>query len=108
MRFGQIARDDPDAEVRIAQLQGKQWVYIERQFIQGKKKMKFDLKPGKYHVGVFGNKVAGVATTGGMDVPFPFNVFLDPPEDHSKDYLRVSVPAKKADTVADAVKRTLH
>ena len=112
VRFGSVARSDPDTEVRIAKEIDGEWKYIIKKYVEGEKSIKFpDLEAGDYHVGVFGNKIAGVATTGGYDVPFPFNIFLDTPEDHSKDYRRVDVPARprpKLVSVAEAVKKTIH
>lgn len=112
VRFGPIARSDPDTEVRVAKEVNGEWKYIVKKYIEGAKSIKFpDLEPGSYHIGVFGNKIAGVATTGGYDVPFPFNIFLDCPEDHSKDYRRVDVPARprpKPKNVASAVNKVLH
>lgn len=93
VRVGRIGREDPDSECRIVkQVNGDAWTEVERVFVLGKKKLEFDLEPGNYHVMVVGDKIAGVATTAGQEVGFPFNVHLDPPEDHSKDYLRMSVP----------------
>lgn len=95
VRVGKIARDDPDSEVRIVRSTGDgdhEWQLVERVFVLGKKKLTFDLDPGEYHVMVIGDKLAGVATTAEMEMTFPFNVHLDPPEDHSKDYLRMSLP----------------
>lgn len=93
VRVGRIAREDPDSECRIVRnCGGDDWEEVERVFVLGKKKLEFDLPEGHYHVMVVGDKIAGVATTAGMEMPFPFNVHLDPPEDHSKDYLRMSLP----------------
>lgn len=111
VRFGSIARSDPDTEIRIAKMIDGEWKYIVKKYIDGEKMLKFPkLEPGSYHIGLFGKKIAGVATTGGHDVPFPFDVFLECPEDHSKDYQRVSVPARprpKLTAVATGVKRGL-
>lgn len=95
VRVGKIARDDPDSEVRIVRSTGDgdhEWELVERVFVLGKKKLSFELPEGDYHVMVIGDKLAGVATTAEMEMTFPFNVHLDPPEDHSKDYLRMSLP----------------
>lgn len=96
VRIGARGRDDPDTEVHIVKRTGPadtDWVRVERVYVEGKKIMKFDLEPGEYHVAAFGGKTAGVATTAGHIVPYPFNVYLNPPEDHSKDYMRLDIPA---------------
>jgi hypothetical protein len=95
VRVGPTARNDPDSEVRIVRSTGvgdHEWELVERVFVLGKKKLSFELPEGDYHVMVIGDKLAGVATTAEMEMTFPFNVHLDPPEDHSKDYLRMSLP----------------
>jgi hypothetical protein len=76
----------------VKQVNGEAWTEVERVFVLGKKKLTFDLEPGNYHAMVVGDKIAGVATTAEMDMTFPFNVHLDPPRDHSKDYMRLSLP----------------
>jgi len=96
IRIGRIGREDPDTEVRIVKkINGDIWTEVERVFVLGKKKLEFDLDPGEYHAMVVGDKIAGVATTAEMDMTFPWNVHLDPPRDHSKDYMRLSIPANK-------------
>jgi hypothetical protein len=108
VRVGLVGRSDPDCECRIVkQVNGDAWSEVERVFVLGKKKLEFDLPEGNYHVMIVGDKIAGVATTADKDMTFPFNVHLDPPRDHSKDYKRISIPAK-AETVASAVKKALH
>jgi hypothetical protein len=108
VRIGKIGRSDPDCEIRIVKkINGENWTQVERVFVQGKKKLEFDLGEGEYHVMAVGDKIAGVATTAEMDMTFPWNVHLDPPRDHSKDYKRVSIPAI-SDSVKDAVKKVLH
>lgn len=107
VRIGRIGREDPDTEVRIVKKIGEEWELVERAFVMGKKKMEFDLEAGDYHVMVVGDKIAGVATTAEMDMTFPWNVHLDPPRDHSKDYKRISIPAT-TETVQAAVRKVLH
>ena len=114
VRVGPLTRSDPDAECHIVKSTGPsddEWERVTRVYIEGKKKLKFDLEPGEYHVMVVGDKVAGVATTAGHVLEHPWNVFLEAPADHSKDYQRISVPAKKGPqptSVAAAIKKTLH
>jgi hypothetical protein len=110
VRIGPLTRSDPDAELHVVKNVDGEWTRVERLYIQGKKQFKLhDLEPGEYHVAVFGNKIAGVATTAGNDVPFPFNVFLEAPEDHAKDYLRTSIPTNVPvmPSVATAIKKAL-
>lgn len=108
VRVGRIGRSDPDCEVRVVkQVNGDAWTEVERVFLLGKKKVEFDLPKGNYHVMVVGDKIAGVATTSGQDMTFPWNVHLDPPRDHSKDYKRVSIPAKSGD-LKSAIRKVLH
>lgn len=96
VRLGPIARSDPDTELHIAQEINGEWKRVKRVYIEGEKLIRFpDLKPGKYHCALFGGKIAGVATTAEHELPFPFNVFLDTPEDHSRDFLRLDIPAGK-------------
>lgn len=111
VRIGFLTRSDPDAEIHIVKNVDDEWVRVERIYVQGKKLFKFpDLEPGEYHVAVFGNKVAGVATTAGNKVPFPFNVFLEAPEDHSKDFLRTSIPTNVPvlPSLAKSIKKALR
>jgi len=116
VRVGPLTRSDPDAEIHIVKKTGKKendWTRIERVFVQGKKKFSFDLEPGEYHVMVIGDKVAGVMNTAGHVLEHPWNVFLEAPAEHVKDYQRISVPVPperraKRTSVADAIKRTLH
>lgn len=95
VRVGALTRSDPDAEVHVVKSTGpgdKDWVRVERVYVEGKKKMKFDLPPGTYHVMAVGDKVVGVVTTAGYILSHPWNVFLEAPEEHAKDYLRTSIP----------------
>lgn len=95
VRIGPLTRSDPDAELHIVHKVGDEWERHSRRYIEGKKIFKFsdkELPEGEYHVAVFGDKIAGVATTGGKEMPYPFDVFLEAPEDHSKDYMRIDVP----------------
>ncbi len=93
VRVGKVGRDDPDTEIRIVrEKEDGEWELAERVFVLGKKKLSFDLPEGNYHVACIGDKSAGVATTAGTELVWPFNVHLDPPEDHSKDFLRLSIP----------------
>jgi hypothetical protein len=111
VRIGKVGRDDPDSEVHVVRkIEGTEddWERVVRVFVNGSKKLKIELDPGEYHVAVIGDKIAGVATTAGQDVGFPFNVHLDPPEDHSKDYVRRSVPAIPGESLKTAIKKTLH
>lgn len=112
VRVGPLTRSDPDAEVHIVISTGpgdKDWERVERKFIEGKKLLKFDLEPGVYHVMVVGDKVAGVASTAGHVLPFPWNVFLEAPADHSKDYVRKSVSTNiPSKSLAQAIKKTFH
>jgi len=95
IRFGPTARRDPDTEVHIVKNIGGKWERVNRLYVEGKKIIKLDLDPGEYHVAVFGGKIAGVASTSGHDVVWPFDVFLEPPEDHSRDFMRLDIPANK-------------
>ena len=113
VRVGPLTRSDPDAEVHIVHSTGptdQDWERVERKFIEGKKILKFDLPPGEYHVMVVGDKVAGVASTAGHALPFPWNIFLEAPADHSKDYVRqsISTDIPKKESLAQAIKKTLH
>ena len=114
VRVGALTRSDPDAECHIVRSTGKgddEWERVTRIYIEGKKILKFDLEPGEYHVMVVGDKVAGVATTAGHVLEFPWNVFLEAPPDGSKNYQRISVPAQRGPqptSVAAAIKKTLH
>jgi len=113
VRTGKIARDDPDAVIQIVKSTGDgsdQWKLVERVFVLGKKKLTFDLPEGEYHVMCVGDKHAGVATTAGQDIGFPFNVHLDPPEDHSKDYLRLDIPTDVPvpESLATSIKKALR
>lgn len=94
IRFGKVARNDKDTELHLYEVpEGCDPVRIERQFVSGAKSLKFDLTHGKqYIVVVIGDKVAGVATTAPATLQAPFNVFMNPPEDHSKDFLRLDIP----------------
>ena len=93
-----MGRTDPDTEIHIVKNVkhvglSDEWQRVERVFVMGKKAFKFDLERGDYHVMVIGDKQAGVITTAGNEMPFPFDVFLDPPVDHAKDFMRIDVPA---------------
>ena len=95
VRVGSTARNDPDAEVHVVRQDDddpEKWERVVRDYVQGKKVLKYELPPGNYHVMVVGDKIAGVATTAGQTLEHPWNVFLDAPEDHSKDFLRTSIP----------------
>lgn len=95
VRVGPTTRNDPDAEVHIVRRDDddvENWIRVKREYIEGRKLIHFDLPEGVYHVMVVGDKTAGVATTAGHVLQHPWNVFLDAPEDHSKDYMRVSMP----------------
>ena len=110
VRIGVLTRSDPDAEIHIVVSTGpgdKDWKRVERKFVEGKKLMKFDLPPGEYHVMVVGDKVAGVINTAGHTLEHPWNVFLEAPQEHNKDYIRKTLTAPP-DTVRDVVKRILH
>lgn len=114
VRVGPLTRSDPDAECHVVRSTGdgeKDWERVTRVYIEGKKLLKFDLPPGEYHVMVVGDKVAGVATTSGHVLEHPWNVFLDAPADGSKQYQRISVPAKRGPqptSIAQAIRKTLH
>lgn len=109
VRVGSMGRSDPDTEIQIVKKVGDDWERVERTFVNGKKLLKFDLDEGEYHVMVVGDKTAGVATTAGNTVPFPFDVFLDPPADHAKDFMRLDIPANKpvAPDLARSIKAAL-
>ena len=95
VRFGSLTRSDPDAECHIVKSTGpgdKEWERVQRVYIEGKKILKFDLPPGEYHVMVVGDKVIGVITTAGNKLEHPWNVFLEAPAEHAKDYMRMSLP----------------
>jgi hypothetical protein len=95
IRFGALTRSDPDAEVHIVKSTGpgdKEWKRVVRDYVQGKKILKYDLPPGTYHVMVVGDKVAGVVSTAGYVLDHPWNVFLEAPAEHAKDYMRMSLP----------------
>jgi len=95
VRVGRITRSDPDSEVHIVRSTGdgdKDWERVTRVYVEGRKLIHFDLEPGEYHVMVIGDKIAGVMNTAGHTLEFPWNVFLDAPLDHSKDFLRTSIP----------------
>ena len=94
IRFGKIARDDPDTELHIYQIHAdKDPTRVTREFVSGVKSKKFDLPAGcQYVVVVIGDKIAGVASTSPEVLKAPFNVFMNPPEDHSKDFMRIDVP----------------
>ena len=111
VRIGPVGREDPDTEVRIVkQVNGDNWEEVERVFARGKKKLEFDLPEGNYHVMAVGDKIAGVATTAEMDMTFPWNVHLNPPRDHSKDYMRLDIPANVPvpEPLATAIKKALR
>lgn len=114
VRVGSLTRSDPDAECHIVKSTGpgdEDWERVTRVYIEGKKILKFDLEPGEYHVMVVGDKIAGVCTTAGHVLEHPWNVFLEAPADHSKDFQRVSIPAKagpEKTNLSQAIKRTLH
>lgn len=95
VRVGSTTRNDPDAEVHVVRQDDddpEQWERVKREYIEGKKLIRFDLPPGNYHVMVVGDKIAGVATTAGHTLEHPWNVFLDAPIDGSKNFLRTSIP----------------
>lgn len=94
VRFGKIAREDKDTEVHIYQILSEQEpIRVVRDFVGGEKSKKYDfVAGGQYVVIVIGDKTAGVASTSPEKLIAPFNVFMNPPEDHSKDYMRLSVP----------------
>lgn len=112
VRVGPLTRSDPDAEIYIVRSTGpgdKDWERVARKYVEGKKKMKFDLPPGEYHVMVVGDKVAGVANTAGHTLEHPWNVFLEAPAEHVKDYIRHSVPVnRRAANLAECVRKALH
>lgn len=97
VRVGPIVREDPDSEIHlVVERKPGQWERVIRRFVDGKKLHKFPgLAEGNYHVMVVGDKIASIATTAGYEVPFPFNVFLDPIREHAKDFLKLSIPAGK-------------
>ena len=95
VRVGALTRSDPDAQCHIVRSTGpsdQEWERVQRVYIEGKKLLKFDLEPGEYHVMVVGDKIAGVATTAGHVLKYPWNVFLEAPYDGSKQYIRQSIP----------------
>lgn len=95
IRFGAVARSDKDAELHLYEMvEVGDPQRIIREFVGGVKSKKVDLPHGRqYVVIVIGDKTAGVASTAPEKLVSPFNVFMDPPEDHSKDYMKLSVPA---------------
>lgn len=94
IRFGRIAREDPDSEVHVYQiLERGDPKRVLREFVSGAKSKKVDLPAGnQYVVIVIGDKIAGVASTAPEVLVAPFNVFMNPPEDHSKDFMRLDIP----------------
>ena len=93
IRFGKIARADKDTELHVYERDGEDWARVTREFVGGVKSKKFNFTHGQlYIVVVIGDKIAGVASTAPQKLVAPFNVFMNPPEDHSKDFLRVDVP----------------
>lgn len=94
VRFGRVAREDPDTEVHIYQIHpDKDPERVVREFVSGAKSKKYDLPAGsQFVVIVIGDKSAGVASTSPEVLKSPFNVFMNPPEDHSKDFMRIDVP----------------
>jgi hypothetical protein len=94
VRFGKRAREDKDCEVHIYQIMSEQEPkQVIREFVLGQKIKKYDLPAGnRYVVLVIGDKIAGVASTSPAELESPFNVYMNPPEDHSKDFMRLDVP----------------
>lgn len=95
IRFGRVAREDPDTEVHIYQYDNveKPPRRVFRHLVDGAKSWRPEVEVGgKYAVVVIGDKTAGVVSTAPKILTAPFNVFLDPPEDHSRDYLKISIP----------------
>jgi hypothetical protein len=94
IRFGKIAREDKDCEVHVYQINiDAEPNRVVREFIGGVKCRKYDLPAGnQYAVIVIGDKIAGVASTAPTRLVAPFNVFMNPPEDHSRDFMRLDIP----------------
>ena len=97
IRFGPTAREDKDSELHVYRLEeDKEATRLIREFVGGVKSKKFDFPHGdQYVVIVIGDKTAGVASTAPETLVAPFNVFMNPPEDHSKDYMRLDIPANR-------------
>lgn len=108
VRVGPLTRSDPDAEIHIVRSTGpeeKDWERVVREYIQGKKILKYDLEPGEYHVMLVGDKIAGVVTTAGQTLEHPWNVFLECPQEHAKDFIRHSIPTnRRAKSLQDCIK----
>ncbi len=97
IRVGKVGRADPASEIHIyTKDEDGEWMRLKRYFVDGDKMHKETLAHGaEYHVAVVGDKTAGFISTAGHKVIAPFNVFLDPPEDHNKDFFKISVPANR-------------
>jgi hypothetical protein len=112
VRVGSNGRDDPDTEIHVVKQSGDEWARVARTFVNGQKTHKFELEPGNYHVMVIGDKTAGVVTTATLkiELPFPFDIFMDPPEDHGKDFMRLDLPANVpvTPTLEKAIKAALR
>lgn len=92
--FGKTIKSDKDAEFHFFVLdeEGKP-ERLRREYINGRNKIVLQEVENRkrYLVAVFGDKVAGVATTHHVPLEPPFKLLIDAPEDHSKDYVKKSI-----------------
>ena len=98
IRFGEIARADKDTELHVYHHDNpREPTRVLREFVAGTKKKCLDdlIAEQPYIVVVIGNLTAGVATTAGHSLIAPFDLFIDPPEDHSKDFMTIPIPANR-------------
>lgn len=111
--FGKVLRSDPDAEFHLyLVVEGHEPKRITREYLNGRNRVCFEnLDPGtKYIIAAFGDKTAGVATTHNVEVVAPFKAVIDTPLDHSKDFMKIDLPANVPVTpdLARAIKASLR
>jgi len=111
--FGKVLRSDKDSEFQVYKVvEDDEPVRIRREFINERRRVCLgELEEGsKYIVATFGDKVAGVATSHMVDLVAPFKCMVDAPIDHSKDWMKLSIPANVpvSGDLARAIKASLR
>ena len=111
--FGKTIRSDKDAEFQlILKKEGGDFERVMRELIGDRNKICLgDLtENGEYFAAVFGAKIAGVATTQDVELKPPFRLHIDAPQDHSKDFMKLSIPTNVpvGPDLARAIKASLR